>query len=126
MPEKTTNAALKREVAALAKTVARGADAIGVYAKALTEEAADTVRVAEMIGGMGVDKTTVGETIDIAKTLDDLANTARAYASAGNTTARSAQAAHDQAKASHDAIEEAYRRAVVDVSNLSPAWLTQE
>ncbi|MGW5529403.1 hypothetical protein [Streptomyces xanthochromogenes] len=126
MPEKTTNTALKKAVAELEKSVTRSADAIGARAQALADEAQDTQRVAEMIGGMGVDSSTVGETKDIAKTLDALAAGARSYASAGHTTAKSAQAAHDQTRASHDAVQDAYRRAPVDISNMNREWLTQE
>ncbi|CAM5499992.1 MULTISPECIES: hypothetical protein [Streptomyces] len=117
---------LKKDVAALAKDVARGAEAIHGVTRELDEDAKDTARVAEMIAGMGVDTTSVAEARELAKLTSAAGNELLAYANLGDSTARAAQAAHNQARASHDGINEAYSRAPVDISNMKREWLQQE
>lgn len=117
---------LQKTVTDLAKDVTRGSEAIHAAAQRIDGEAQDTARVAEMIGGMGVDTATVAETRELSKITQGVSEAAIAYASAGDNTAKAAQAAHDQARASHGGIQEAYSRATVDISNLKREWLQQE
>lgn len=127
MPELTHNQ-LKKAVAGIAKTVARSAEAIRGHAKNIDDEATDTSRVAEMIATIHVDPSTVAETRELAKIMAGVSEASIAYAAAGDTTARAAQAAHDQARASHDGIHEAASRSSAgrDVYNVHRDWLTQQ
>lgn len=127
MPD-LTYAQLAKATAGLAKDVTRSAEAIRGHAKAIAAEALDTARVAESIGAMKVDTTTVAETRELARHMDALAGATTAYASAGDTTARAAQAAHDQNKTSHSGIGEAAARSSVgrEVYDVDRGWLTQE
>jgi methyl-accepting chemotaxis protein len=117
---------LQKAVTDLGREVTRGAEAIHARAQKIDEEAQDTARLAEQIHGMGVDPDTISETRETAKLMASLSAGARTYASAGDTTARAAKAAHDQAHASHDGINEKINRSPVDVSNLNREWLRQE
>lgn len=117
---------LQRIVTDLAKEVTKGSDAIRSAAQRIDDEAQDTARVAEMIGSMGVDTETIAETHELSKIMRGVSEAAIAYASAGDTTAKAAQAAHDQARASHGGIQEAYSRAPVDISGMKRDWLRQE
>lgn len=117
---------LQHAVTDLQKNVARAADAISSRAQRIDEEAKDTARVAELIGAMGVDTSTVAETSELARITRGVSEAAIAYASTADTTARAALAAHEQARASHDGLQEAYNRAPVDVSNLKREWLRQD
>jgi uncharacterized protein YoaH (UPF0181 family) len=117
---------LQKAVTDLAKDVAKGADAIRTVAQQIDEEAQDTARVAEAIGGMGVDRDTVAETSELSKIMRGVSEAALAYASAGDNTTKAAKAAYDQAHATHNGIQEAYSRSTVNISNLNREWLRQE
>jgi hypothetical protein len=119
---------LAKATAALAKDITRSSEAIHTHAKNIADEAQDTGRVAESIAALRVDQATVAETREIARLMDGIAGAATAYASAGDTTARAAQAAHDQNKASHAGIGEAVSRSTIgrDIHELDRTWLTQE
>jgi hypothetical protein len=117
---------LQAATTALAQDIARSAEANQAEAGHIEADARDTARISEMIAGMGVDSATVAETRELAKATSILGDAARSYATAGNTTARAAKAAHDQARSSHGGINEAYNRAQVDVRNLKPEWLRQQ
>ncbi|WP_446458645.1 hypothetical protein [Streptomyces rochei] len=127
MPD-LTYAQLAKQTAALAKDVARSSEAIHAHAKNIADEARDTARVAESIGALRVDQATIAETRELARLMDGIATAATAYASAADTTAHAAQAAHDQNKASHNGIGEAAARSTVgrDIYQLDRTWLTQE
>ena len=127
MPD-LTYAHLAKATAALAKDIARSSEAIHGHAKAISDEAQDTARIAESIGAMRVDSATVAETRELARLMDSVAAAATEYAAAGDTTARAAQAAHDQNKVSHSGIGEAAARSTVgrDVYDVDRGWLTQE
>lgn len=117
---------LQAAITDLGRNVTRGAEAISAQTQRIDEEAQDTARLAEQIQSMGVDAATVSETQETAKTMAGLSTAARTYASAGDTTARAAKAAHEQAHASHDGINEAVNRSTIDVSHLSRDWLRRE
>ncbi|AKZ60713.1 hypothetical protein SAM23877_p004 (plasmid) [Streptomyces ambofaciens ATCC 23877] len=127
MPD-LTYGQLAKQTSALAKDIARSSEAIVGHAKAIADEAKDTARVAESIGALRVDQATVAETRDVARLMDGVAAAAADYAAAGDTTARTAQAAHDQNKASHSRIGEAAARSSVgrEIYDVDRGWLTQE
>jgi uncharacterized protein YukE len=127
MPE-LTYAQLNKATEALAKDLARSGEEIRGYATSISEEARDTGQIAEGIGSMGVDSATVGETRDLAKIMDGLEAAATSYASASDTTARSAQAARDQNKDSHHGIGEAVSRSPVGsaIFDVNRAWFAQQ
>ena len=117
---------LQKAVTDLGKQVVRASEAIRARAQTILDEARDTARVADGIAALGVDQATVAETTSLARLMDGLSDSARAYASAADTTARSAQAAHHQNQASHGGIAEAVSRSQVDVTRLDREWLRQE
>lgn len=121
-----TYAQLKAAVDALAKNVAQDSEKIRVFARQVADEATDTARVAEGIGAKGVDKETVAETQQLSKLMHGLSQAAIEYASAGDTTAKAARAAHSQTQRTHAGIQEAFTRSPVDLSNLDREWLRQE
>lgn len=125
MPELTLNQ-LKKAVTGVANRTARRSERVRELARHIDEEAQDTTRVADGIGSLGVDTATVSETQDLARIMAGLSEAALTYASATDTTSRTARAAHDQAHASHGGIQEAVQRGTVDVSNLNREWLRQE
>lgn len=117
---------LQKAVTDLAKDVAKGSETIRTVAQQIDEEAQDTARVAEAIGGMGVDRDTVSETSELSKIMRGVSEAALAYASAGDNTTKAAKAAYDQAHTTHNGIQEAYSRSTVNISNLNREWLRQE
>ncbi|MEU0656105.1 hypothetical protein ABZ485_28205 [Streptomyces albogriseolus] len=123
-----TYAQVAKQTAALARDINRSAERIRGYAKAIRDEALDTVRVAEAIGQMNVDKLTIGETRDLARRMDAVAVAAVEYAAAGDATARAATAAHEQNKTSHSGIGEAAARSSVgrEIYDVKSGWLAQE
>jgi len=127
MPE-LTYAQLAAQVTDLAKTIAKDGEAIQNLAKNIADEAADTGRVADAIGAMRVDGATVGETQELSKIMAGVSEAAIAYASAGNTTAKTAQAAQEQNKASHYGIGEAASRSSVGnaIYDVNRDWFRQE
>jgi hypothetical protein len=127
MPELTYKQ-LQKAVTDLGKSIARGAEAIQGHAKAISDEAIDTARVAEMIGSMRVDNATVGETRELSKIMEGVSEAAIAYASASDTTAKAAQAVHDQNRTSHDGINEAANRSPVGraIFDVNHAWFAQQ
>lgn len=122
-----TNARLKQAVAALAKAEAKDAEAVRALAQTIADEAQDTARIAEGIASYRVDNNTVSETSELSKIMAGLSEATIAYAAAGETVVRKAQAVHDTARTSHDGIEEAFARSTTsDVYNLHRDWLAQE
>lgn len=127
MPD-LTYAQLARKTAALAKDITRSSEAIRVHAQSIADEAQDTAHVAESIAALRVDPATVAETRELSRIMQGLSEAALAYASAGDTTARAAQAAHNQNRDSHAGIGEAAARSTVgrDIYDVDRTWLTQE
>lgn len=117
---------LQRTVASLSKDVMQHAGAVLRDAQAVDMEALDTARDAEVIASLGVDTATIAETRELARVAGGVSQAATAYAAAGATTGKAAQAVGAQAKASHGGIHEAYTRATVDISGMKPEWLRQE
>lgn len=117
---------LQKAVTDMRDNIARASEAIRVRAQQIDDEAQDTARTAEMIGGMRVDSETVAETSELARIMRGVSEAAIGYAAAGDTTAKMADAAHAQAKTTHAGIQEAFTRAPVDMSNLDREWLRQE
>jgi hypothetical protein len=117
---------LQKTVAALARDVAQHAAAVGHDAKTVDHEAHDTARIADTIAGIGIDADTIAETQQLARITAGVSQAAIAYAAAGDTTGKAAQAAGAQATASHGGIHQAYTRSTVDISHMKPEWLRQE
>ena len=117
---------LQKAVTDLGKEVTKASEAIHIRARRIDDEARDTARVSEMIGQMGVDAATVSETHHLSRVMQGVSEAAIAYASAGDTTAKAARAAHEQARTTHDGINEAVGRSPVDVHGLNREWLRQE
>uniref|UniRef100_UPI003F49604D hypothetical protein n=1 Tax=Streptomyces sp. CA-141956 TaxID=3240051 RepID=UPI003F49604D len=113
-------------VAALQQGVARAAEQIHARTIRIEEIADDTARTADGITALGVDKATVSESSELARILRGIGIAAIAYASAGDTTARSAAAAGEQARTTHAGIKEQYDRAPVHLSSVNREWLRQE
>lgn len=127
MPE-LTYAQLAGQVNNLAKTIAKDGEAIQGLARNIADEAADTGRVADCIGAMRVDRATIGETSQLSKIMAGVSEAAIAYASAGNTTVKAAQAAQAQNKSSHYGIGEAAGRSPVgrEIYDVNREWFRQE
>lgn len=127
MPE-LTYAKLAAMVTNLAKTIARDGEAIQTLAKNINDEAADTARVGDCIAAMRVDTATIGETQQLSKIMAGLSEAAIAYAAAGNTTVKNAQAAQAQNQSSHYRIGEAASRSPVGkaIYDVNREWLRQE
>lgn len=117
---------LQKTVTDLAKDVMQHAGAVRADALGVDRDAKDTARVAEVIAAIGVDPDTIAEAHQLARITAGVSQAAVAYANAGDTTGKAAQAAGAQAKASHGGINEAYNRSTVDISHMKPQWLTQE
>ena len=119
---------LAKAVADLAKASARNAETIHKNADMISDEARDTSRIADQIGALRVDRATVGETQQLSKIMDGLSDAVTAYATAGDNTSKSAQAAHDANRSSHDGINEAVRRSPVgrEIHDVDNTWLAQE
>ncbi|MFF9287528.1 hypothetical protein [Streptomyces griseosporeus] len=127
MPD-LTYAQLSAQLTHLAKTISRDSEALHTHAKTISDEADDTARIAEMIGALRVDPATVAETRDVAHLMRGVSQAATAYAAAGDTTAKTAQAAQEQNKASHSAIGEAAARSTAGaaVYDVERPWLLPE
>lgn len=127
MPD-LTYAQLAKATTTLARDITRSAETIRLHAKDIDDEAKDTARVAESIAALKVDSATVAETREVARIMAGLSEAVLAYATAGDDTARTAQAAHDQNKTSHAAIGEAAARSPIgrEVYDVDNNWFTQE
>ena len=119
---------LAKAVHDIAVASARNAETITKNAEWISEEARDTGRIADQIGALRVDKATVGETQQLSKVMQGLANSVSTYAVASDTTARAAQAAHDANKTSHDGVNEAAHRSPVgrEIYDIDSNWFAQE
>jgi len=128
MPSELTHAELTKAVAELTKDIARSVDLYTTHAREIADEAADTRRVAEVIGALNVDTATVSETSELAKIMDGLEGGSRAYIAAGDFVVKRAQAAQDQNTASHTGIGEAAARSPVghQIYDVNRGWLRQE
>jgi len=127
MPD-LTYTQLKHATAVQAREVNRGAEAIRQEAKYVSQEAQGTARDADSIGALCVDKATIAETRDLARIMAGLSDGVIAYASAADTTAKQAKAAHDQNDASHSRINEAVNRSSVgrEIYDVKRQWVMPE
>lgn len=121
-----TYSQLQQGVTGLSKDITKASGPIRARAQVIDEEAQDTSRVAQQIGSMGVDPETTSETQELARIMKGVSDAAIAYASAGDTTAKTANAAFAQGAASHGGIQGAHRRSTVDMTNLKAEWFRQE
>lgn len=128
MPPDLTHAELVRAVDELTADIARSIDLYSAHAREMAEEAADTSRVADVIGALKVDTATIGETSELAKLMGGLEAGAGAYIAAGDFVIRRARAAQDQNTASHTGIGEAAHRSPVgrEIFEVNRGWLRQE
>ncbi|WP_399553831.1 hypothetical protein OG473_39865 (plasmid) [Streptomyces anulatus] len=126
MAKDITYRELQKSVTALSKQVVRSSETIQQHGRHIADEAQDTARTAEGIAALGVDPDTVAETQHLARLMDGLSDSAHAYASAADTTAKSARAAHAQNQASHGGIAAAVARSTVQTDNLHREWLREE
>ncbi|MGV9278073.1 hypothetical protein [Streptomyces griseosporeus] len=119
---------LQQKVATLQRDVARAAEAIRARAREIDEEARDTARVADCIAALRVDNTTIAETREVSRIMAGLSEAVIAYATAADTTAKTAQAAHDQNQASHGGIHGAAGRSPVGAAiyDVNREWLRQQ
>lgn len=123
-----TYAQLAAKVNALAKTIAQDGEAIQALAQNINDEAADTARVADSIGALRVDTATIGETQELSKIMAGVSDAVIAYAAAGSTTVKTAQAAQAQNRSSHYGIGEAASRSPVGraIYDVNREWFRQE
>jgi hypothetical protein len=118
---------LLKQVTDLATSVTKGAEAVRTAARRIDTDAQDTHRVAEMINLMGVDPATTAETTELARIMQGVSKASIAYASAGDTTAKAAQASAAQARTTHGGIQEAVDRSpVTGIHHVHHEWFRQQ
>jgi uncharacterized phage infection (PIP) family protein YhgE len=118
---------LLKQVTDLATSVTKGAESVRTAARRIDMDAQDTRRVAEMISLMGVDPATTSETTELARIMQGVSKASIAYASAGDTTAKQAQASAAQARTTHSGIQEAVDRSPVDrIHDVHHDWFRQQ
>lgn len=119
---------LAKAVQDVAKDSMRSAEAIREHAERISQHARDTARIADQIGARRVDQATIGETQQLSKIMDGLTEAAIKYASAADTTAKQAQAAHAANRTSHERINEAAGRSPVgaEIYDVHNRWFEQE
>ena len=112
----------------LAREIARSADAIRGESKAIDAEADGTARDAEAIASLRVDKSSVSENHELAKIMRGLSTAVIEHASAGEGTARQAQAVNAQNQTSHGQINEAVNSSPVgaDIYDVDRRWVMAE
>lgn len=119
--------ALVRAVEAKEKSLARNAESVKAAAETITAYADDTASDAEALGAKSVDRDSLSECQELAKTIRGLSDGAIQYAAKGIDTAKAAKAAGDQARTTHAGFQEAFDRS--DVAGLAEVyrdWLEQE
>lgn len=128
MPSELTHAQLAKAVTELARAITRDEEQIKEAAREIGMQAWDTGRIAEGIGYMNVDSSTVAETTELSKIMDGLEAGATAYAAAGNFAVRRADAVRAQNHTSHTGIGEAASRSPVgqEIYDVDRNWLRQE
>jgi acyl-CoA synthetase (NDP forming) len=127
MPE-ITYRSLQRGVNDLTRVIARNNEAIQRQCQILIDEAVDTMRTADQIGAVKVDKATVGETQQVGKVMLGLSNAVGEFSAAQDNTAKRAQAVHDSNHRSHDGVNEAVNASPVgqEIFLVHRDWFTQE
>lgn len=119
--------ALVRAIEAKEKNLARNAERVKVAADTIKEHADDTTRDADALGAKSVDRDSLAECQELAKTIRGVSDGAISYAAKGFDTARQARAAADQARTTHGGFQEAFDRSTVTgKEDVSRDWLEQE
>lgn len=127
MPEGITYQQLLRKVDKLAKQAAADSEGIAEVGNSISEEAQGTARVAQMIGSLNVDPSTIAETQELASYMDALAESANRQCALAADTARRASAAADTARTLHGGISEAISRSPAsNIHDVNRQWLTRE
>lgn len=121
--------ALQREFQDLMKEVTVIAADFAATASDIDADATDIMHNAQMIAAKRVDRSTVSETQQVAKTLRGLQAQAKTGSAKALDAVRVIRAAHQQLKTTHDGIQEAFNRSPVDNKQLSavdPTWVTPQ
>ncbi|MFD4224746.1 hypothetical protein [Streptomyces griseus] len=118
---------LIRKTEAKEKALARNAESVKKAAEDIKELADDTASDADALGARSVDRDSLAECQELAKTIRGVSDGAITYASKTADTAKAAKAAGDQARTTHAGFQEAFDRSdVTDLENVSRDWLEQE
>jgi hypothetical protein len=118
---------LVRAVEAKEKALARNADGVRQAADNIKEHADDTAADADALGAKSVDRDSIAECQELAKTIRGVSDHAIQYAAKGADTAKTARAAAEQARTSHAGFQEAFDRSTVtDLQSVSRDWFEQE
>ncbi|MFI0020197.1 hypothetical protein [Streptomyces griseus] len=118
---------LIRKTEAKEKALARNAESVKKAAEDIKELADDTASDADALGARSVDRDSLAECQELAKTIRGVSDGAITYASKTADTAKAARAAGDQARTTHAGFQEAFDRSdVTDLENVSRDWLEQE
>lgn len=127
MPERLTYTQLLTKVNKLAEQATRDSQGISKIGNSIAEEAHGTARVAQMIGSLNVDPSTVAETQELASYMDALAESAHQQCTLAEGTARRASGAADTARTLHGGINEAISRSPAsNIHDVNRQWLTRE
>lgn len=127
MPERITYEQLLAKVKDLAERATVDSQAIAEIGQTIGDDARDTSRVAQMIGALNVDPSTISETQELATTTDSLAEAAHQQCAVADGTARRARAAADTARTHHGGIKEAINRSPAsNIHDVKRSWLTRE
>lgn len=127
MPDRLTYKQLQAQVNALAEQATLDSQGIAQIGKNISEEARSTSRLAQMIGSLNVDPSTIAETQELASIMDSLADSASQHCTIAEATARRARAAAETARSHHGGINEAVKRSPAsNIHDVSRQWLTRE
>lgn len=121
--------AFQREFQDLMKEVIAVAAEFAGTAAGIDSDATDFMHYAQMIAAKRVDRSTVGETQQVSKTLRGLQAQAQAASAKAHDAVKITQAALKQLKTTHDGTQEAFNRSPVDnkqLANVDPTWVTPQ
>ncbi|KPI31454.1 hypothetical protein OV320_2670 [Actinobacteria bacterium OV320] len=122
-----TYKALLRAVQNKQQTLARNAENVKQAADTITQYADDTAKDADTLGAKSVDRDSIAECQELARTIRGVSETAHTYAAKGADTAKAAKAAADQARSTHGGFQEAFdRSSITGLEDVSRDWLEQE
>lgn len=107
--------------------LARNAEGVKKAADTIKQLADDTASDADALGAKSVDRDSLAECQELAKTIRGVSEAATNYASKTSDTAKAAKAAGDQARATHAGFQEAFDRSdVTDLDKVSRDWFELE
>ncbi|MFB8406129.1 hypothetical protein [Streptomyces sp. NPDC055912] len=122
-----TYKALVRRTEAKEKALARNAEGVKKAAENIKELADDTASDADALGAKSVDRDSLAECQELARTIRGVSDGAITYAAKTSDTAKAAKAAGDQARTTHAGFQEAFDRSdVADLDKVSRDWFEQE